>query len=181
MNEGTAAAKHRHHYRLDILHWIIMALSVLLIVFISIDTFSGINFLDDGFCHFQFWDCIEVFMADFFIELALAPDKLRYTRNRLLYLLLSVPYLNIIRYCSASGSHRSSYFSSASYPWPAASLAMVIVVGAFSRNRLTSFLSSYIVILAAFIYLRQPHILLLRAGESTPMSTISAPLSGGPA
>ncbi len=32
-------------------------------------------------------------------------------------------------------------------------MAMVIVVGAFSRNRLTSFLSSYIVILAAFIYL----------------------------
>ena len=32
-------------------------------------------------------------------------------------------------------------------------LAMTIVVGAFSRNKLTSFLSSYIVILASFIYL----------------------------
>lgn len=152
MNEGTTAQKHRHHYRLDILHWIIIALSVLLIVFISIDTFNGINFLDDGFyMHFQFWVCI-VFMADFFIELALAPDKLRYTRNRLLYLLLSIPYLNIISVLGIRLTPEQLFFIRF-IPLARGIMAMVIVVGAFSRNRLTSFLSSYIVILAAFIYL----------------------------
>lgn len=154
MDEGKTPAKssRRHHYLIDLLHWVIIVLSVLLIVFISADTFKGINFLDDRFyMHFQFWVCM-VFIADFFIELAVATDRWHYVRIRILYLLLSIPYLNLIGLLHIPLSQEQLFFVRF-IPLARGVMAMVIVVSAFSRNRLTSFLSSYIVILASFIYL----------------------------
>lgn len=58
-NEGTSKL---HKYLMDILRWIIIILSVLLIVFISVDTFKGINFLENHrYMTFQFWVCV-IFM-----------------------------------------------------------------------------------------------------------------------
>lgn len=154
MNEGKtpAQSKHRHHYLIDLLHWVIIVLSVLLIVFISADTFKGINFLDDRFyMHFQFWVCM-VFIADFFIELAVSTDRWHYVRTRILYLLLSIPYLNLISLLHIPLNQEQLFFVRF-IPLARGVMAMVIVVSAFFRNRLTSFLSSYIVILASFIYL----------------------------
>lgn len=154
MNEGkaTASGRHIHHYLIDLLHWVIIVLSVMLIVFISADTFKGLNFLDDSFyMHFQFWVCV-VFMADFFIELAVAADRWQYVRNRILFLLLSIPYLNIITVLHIPLT-QEQLFLVRFIPLARGVMAMAIVVGAFSRNRLTSFLASYIVILASFIYL----------------------------
>ena len=56
---------------------VVMILSIALIVFISYDTFKGINFLESRvYMDFQFWVCI-VFLTDFFLQLAVAPDKKR--------------------------------------------------------------------------------------------------------
>lgn len=147
-----AATSHRHTYALDALRWLIIALSVLLIVFISIDTFQGINFLESrAYMKFQLWVCV-VFMADFFIELALASDKWRYLRHRWLYFLLSVPYLNLVAILHIPLTHEQLFFVRF-IPLARGVLAMTIVVGAVSRNKLTSFLASYLVMLASFIYL----------------------------
>lgn len=82
----------------DIMYAVILILSALLIVFISIDTFKHIPFLENHtYMTFQFWVCV-VFMLDFFIGLFLADNRLRYTRRRFLFLLLSIPYLNIVNY-----------------------------------------------------------------------------------
>ncbi|MDE6494629.1 MAG: two pore domain potassium channel family protein, partial [Duncaniella sp.] len=76
----------------DVMHWVIIILSVLLIVYISVDTFQGVNFLKNrSYMTFQLWVCI-VFIADFFIELAIAENRWRYVRGLLLFLLLTVPY-----------------------------------------------------------------------------------------
>lgn len=46
---------------------VVMILSIALIVFISYDTFKGINFLESRvYMDFQFWVCI-VFLTDFFL------------------------------------------------------------------------------------------------------------------
>lgn len=148
----TSGTPHRHHYLLDILHWLIIVLSVLLIVFISVDTFKGINFLENRlYMHFQFWVCI-IFMADYFIELPLATDRWRYLRTRFIFFFLSIPFLNLIDLFHINLTSEQLFFVRF-IPLARGVLAMTIVVGAFSRNKLTSFLSSYIVILASFIYL----------------------------
>ncbi|WP_300879468.1 potassium channel family protein [uncultured Duncaniella sp.] len=148
-NEGTSKL---HKYLMDILRWIIIILSVLLIVFISVDTFKGINFLENHrYMTFQFWVCV-IFMADFFLELGLSENKWHYLRSHFLYFLLSIPYLNLINILDIRLSGEALFFVRF-IPLARGVMAMTIVVGAFSQNKLTSFLASYIVSLASFIYL----------------------------
>ena len=139
-------------YAIDVLRWIIIVLSILLIVFISVDTFQGVNFLENHrYITFQFWVCV-VFIADFFIELALSKDKWHYVRTHFLYFILSIPYLNLIDLFHIQLTAQQLFFVRF-IPLARGVMAMTIVVGAFSENKLTSFLASYIVSLASFIYL----------------------------
>ena len=109
----TSGTPHRHHYLLDILHWLII---------------------------------------DYFIELPLATDRWRYLRTHFIFFFLSIPFLNLIDLFHINLTSEQLFFVRF-IPLARGVLAMTIVVGAFSRNKLTSFLSSYIVILASFIYL----------------------------
>lgn len=137
---------------LSALHAVILILSVLLIVFISIDTFRHTPFLHNrAYMHFQFWVCI-VFMADFFIEWPLAPDKRRYFRHRLLFLLLSIPWLNILNLLNLPLTETELYWVRF-IPLARGVLAMSIVVGYISRNRITSVFASYTAVMLAFLYL----------------------------
>lgn len=139
-------------YAVDAINFIIIVLSVLLIVFISVDTFNGVNFLENhSYMTFQFWVCM-IFIADFFFGLSVSDSRLHYMRTHFLYLLLSIPYLNIFSLLNV-GLTAEQLFFVRFIPLARGVMAMVIVVGAFSRNKLTSFLSSYILALAAFIYL----------------------------
>ena len=75
---------------------IVLVLSLALIVFISYDTFKGINFLENHvYMDFQFWVCM-IFLLDFFTQLVLAKDRKKYFARRWFFLLISIPYLNII-------------------------------------------------------------------------------------
>ena len=137
---------------IDALHTLILMLSVLLIVFISIDTFHDVPFLQNRtYMRFQLWVCI-IFMADFFIELPLASDRRRYVRNRLLFLLLSVPWLNIVDMLRLPLTESELYWVRF-IPLARGVLAMSIVVGYVSRNRLSSMFASYTSIMIAFLYL----------------------------
>ena len=83
----------------------VFALSALLIVFISFDSFAARDFLQNSdYMRFQFWVCI-FFIIDFFVELIFAPSKGRYLRTRWLFLLLSIPFLNIITYLQIPVTH----------------------------------------------------------------------------
>lgn len=151
MNTTKPISAH-HRYLIDGLHWLIIILSLLLITFISIDTFTGKNFLNDSFyMRFQFWVCV-IFMADYFIELPLAKDRWKYLKSRFLFFILSIPFLNLIDLFHVSLTPEQLFFVRF-VPLARGVLAMTIVVSAFFHNRLTSFLSSYILSLAAFIYL----------------------------
>ena len=136
----------------DVLHWIIIILSGMLIVFISVDTFNGINFLDNQrYMRFQLWTCI-VFIADFFIELFLVDDRRHYLRTRWLFFLLSIPYLTIVHSLNLALTPEQLFYLRF-IPLARGVLAMVIVVGAISQTKITSFLTSYLIIMAASIYL----------------------------
>lgn len=77
---------------------VIILLSAGLIAYISVDTFTGVQFLHDhAYMTFQFWVCV-VFVVVFFIELYISHDKRRYVHRRWLYLIFSIPWLNIGRF-----------------------------------------------------------------------------------
>lgn len=128
------------------LNLIVLALSLLLIVWISIDTFQRVNFLDNHqYMTFQFWVCV-VFIIDFFVELHYAQDKWRYFRNRFLFLILSIPYLNIINQYNIHLSQDALYFVRF-IPLARGALALGIVMGYLSKNAVASLFISYLSIM----------------------------------
>lgn len=130
---------------------VVFVLSAMLIVYISYDTFTNRNFLENHrYMTFQFWMCI-FFIVDFFYELAFASDKRRYLKTRWLFLLLSIPYLNIITHFNISLNPDELYWLRF-VPLGRATMALAIVVGYISKNRISSLLASYLLILFAFVY-----------------------------
>lgn len=138
---------------LDGLHWIVLLLSVLLILLISYNTFNGIRFLESRFyMNFQLFVCL-VFMADFFIELRLTPrgGRRRYVRSHFLYLLLSVPYLNILHAAGVELSEQTLYFIRF-LPLARGALAMVIVFNYLASSKITGIFVSYMAIMLMMVY-----------------------------
>lgn len=149
---APVAPGHRHgSVVLWICHTVVLVLSVLLIVYISFDTFSDINFLQNHtYMTFQFWVCV-VFMLDFFIEMYFAPAKWRYVKRRMFFLLMSIPYLNLLNMTDLQLSPEALYFVRF-IPLARGALALSIVFGYFSQNAITSFFMSYLVILLMVVY-----------------------------
>lgn len=135
----------------EIAHYIVLLLSAALIIFISYDTFNHIPFLKNPtYMSFQFWVCI-VFLADFFLELYFAPDKKIYIGRRWFFLLVSIPYLNIIEYFDVAFADETLYFIRF-IPLARGAYSLAMVVGYFSSNRAFSLLTQYAAILLAAIY-----------------------------
>ena len=143
--------KHRN-YLLGFMNFVVLVLSVLLIVWISIDTFKRVNFLENhAYMTFQFWVCI-VFIIDFFVELGYAPDKWKFVRRRFVFLILSIPYLNIINQMDIKLSADALYFVRF-IPLARGALALSIVISYLSSNAVTSLFMSYMAIMILVGYL----------------------------
>lgn len=129
-----------------LMNFIVLVLSVMLIVWISVDTFEEVNFLNTGaYMTFQFWVCL-FFILDFFVEMFHSRRKRRFFRHRLLFLLLSIPYLNIISHTGLQLSHNALYLVRF-IPLARGALAIAIVFGYLSKNAITSLFASYISIM----------------------------------
>lgn len=152
--ESQPRPKHNlkiEHRVTAVMNFIVLALSVLLIVWISIDTFEKENFLQNHiYMQFQFWVCM-VFILDFFVGLWYAEDRWRFFRHRLVFLLLSIPYLNIINQTDIQLDPSELYFLRF-VPLGRGALAVSIVVGYLSSNAISSLFMSYIVILIMLAY-----------------------------
>lgn len=133
------------------MHTIVLVLSILLIVYISFDTFNRRDFLaNEGYMTFQFWVCI-VFIVSFFVEMAFSDHKWRYLGRRFLFLLISIPYLNIVTRYNIPLSPEAMCFVRF-IPLARGALALSIVFGYFSKNAITSLFMSYIVIMLMIVY-----------------------------
>lgn len=132
-------------------HWLMLALSLALVVYISIDTFDGSNFLENRrYMTFQLWVCL-FFIADFFVELIFADDRWHYFRHRWPFLLVSIPYLNIVTHFNLPLTPEEIYFVRF-IPLTRAIYAMALAVGYVSVHRITSLLASYLTVLVSLLY-----------------------------
>lgn len=135
----------------SMLHIIVLLLSLLLIVGISIDTFRGIPFYEQSvYMKMQLWICI-AFLIDFVVEWALADKKKRYFATHFVFLLVSIPYLNIIDAMGWTFPQEVTYLIRF-IPLIRGGYAIAIVVGWLTYNRASSLLISYISMLLAIIY-----------------------------
>lgn len=148
----AAVAPHRRATEvLRIVNFLVMVLSVILIVWISVDTFEKRDLLlDHRYMMFQFWVCL-VFIADFFVELYCSDNRRRTFRNRFLFLILSIPYLNIVSQLDLQLSRDALYFVRF-IPLARGALAMAIVIGYLSKNAVSSLFLSYMTIMLMTAY-----------------------------
>ena len=134
-----------------VMRLIIMVLSVILIAYISYDTLKDEDFLKNhSYMTFQFWVCL-VFIADFFIELVLAYKKWDYIRRHLFFLLLSIPYLNILTLTDIHVSHDALYVLRF-VPLMRGVLALGIVLNYISSNKFIGMFFTYLSVLLLVTY-----------------------------
>lgn len=78
------------------LHIVVIAASMLLIVIISIDTFSKMSLISDQrFLAIQFWLCI-LFLIDVIVDWINSPRKKRHVVELILFIAICIPYINLV-------------------------------------------------------------------------------------
>jgi hypothetical protein len=133
------------------LFFLTLPLSIALMLTLSVDVLRGTPFTDDAlYMHLQLAVCA-VFMADFCLGLAAADSRSRYFWRNLFLLLISIPYSNLVEYFDIARTPPARDLLQL-IPLLRASIAVAIVVGYISKNRLVSIFTSYMTILALVIY-----------------------------
>lgn len=134
-----------------ILHIIIILMSLFLVISISVDTFKGIAFYtQSSYMKIQLWICLW-FLFDFVLEFFLAKHKLRYIRTHFIFLLIAIPYQNIIAYYGWTFSEEITYMLRF-VPLLRGGYALSIVVGWLTYNRASSLFISYLTMLLSTVY-----------------------------
>jgi hypothetical protein len=133
------------------MHVLILLLCILLIVLISIDIFQGAPCVSTNlFMRIQFWICM-AFLGDFVLEFFLSDDKIHYLKSHLMFLIVSIPYLNIIDYFGFHFSAETEYFLRF-IPLIRGGYALAIIVSWLTYSSASSLFVSYLTILLSSIY-----------------------------
>jgi hypothetical protein len=133
------------------LHVVMLVLSVAMLVFLSVDVFRGVAFLTTGYyMKFQLVVCI-AFIVDFVVEMWLAEHRMRYFWRHLAMLVISIPYSNIL---DGLGIEQAEHIRDILHvvPFARASLALAIVVGYISENKIAGLFARYMAILVLVVY-----------------------------
>lgn len=134
-----------------VLHVMILLMCLFLIVSISIDTFHNIPFLTQArYLKIQWWICL-FFLFDFLLEFILAKHKWHYLKTHFIFLVVAIPYLNIIDYYHITFSPEVSYFLRF-IPLVRGGYALAIVVGWLTTSKASGLFVSYLTMLIATVY-----------------------------
>ncbi len=133
------------------LHLVVLLLSSWLVVTLSIDTFRQVPFAErDCFTRMQLWVCL-FFIFDFVVQWALAPNRWRYLSRHFIFLLVSIPYVELFSWFQVACSAELSYFLRL-VPFVRSGYALAIVVDWVAHNRVSTLFFTYLVLLLATVY-----------------------------
>ena len=134
-----------------LVHTGILLLSVALIVFISYEIFNDIAFLNDRtYMTFQLCVCI-FFILDYALSVWLSENPRRYAWRNIGFLLISIPYLNIIDMLNIDPGPEVLYYIRF-IPLIRGAWAMAIVVSYVSTNKIVGIFASYLSIMLLVLY-----------------------------
>lgn len=133
------------------LHIIVFILSLFLVVCISINTFKGVPFYTQSvYMEVQFWVCI-FFLLDFVLEFILAENKMRYFGTHFIFLLVAIPYQNIISYMGWTLPQELTYIIRF-IPLVRGGYALAIIVGWLTDNKISGLFVTYLSTLLSTVY-----------------------------
>lgn len=139
-------------YILNSLHILVIIASCLMIVWITRMTFRNLNFLvDDNYLTFQFWVCI-LFLLDIIVEWIYAPKKWGYICSHILFILVSIPYLNIVQYFDIH-LPGTVFYLLRFVPMIRAGYVLALVSGALTTNKAMSMFWVYMIWVLASLYI----------------------------
>lgn len=125
--------------------------SVLVIMGLSIEVFHDSQQLyHQRYMQLQFWVCI-VFLLDFFIRFFLNSNKWKFLASNFIFLLVSIPYLQIFSALNIPLSKEIEYMLRL-MPLIRGGYGLAIMVGWITSNRTTSLMVSYVLMLLALVY-----------------------------
>lgn len=137
---------------LRILRFLMLAVSVLLIVLISLNVFTPhFNHLaPEAYRRVQLPVCV-VYLMEYFFALYCSPSRSRFFRHNLLTLLICIPYMTILDAVGVAPSGLWGYIIHY-MPTLRAVLALAIVARFVSTDKLIGLFASYVIILLLAIY-----------------------------
>lgn len=134
------------------LNILIMILSLGLIAFISWCTFKGIDYLENNlYMSYQLLVCL-FFLLEYFYRLAISRHKTRFIILAMPFLLISIPYLNIIEHYHIGINHELLVFL-CFIPIVRGLVALVMVVSFLAHRLVTTVCVSYVLLLLPTVYM----------------------------
>ena len=134
-----------------ILNVIVLLSSVLILGILSLEILQGATSMPKSlYMNAIFFICL-IFLVDYFYLFFLAKDKWKYFINHLLFLLVSIPYANIINWLDIQITPTQSIMLKAIL-LIRGGYGLVIMINWFTKSKVTNMLISYIVILLAMSY-----------------------------
>lgn len=134
-----------------ILNSLVLIGSMVIIVIASIELLEGNNALSETFIlKFHLWICA-LFLADFFVRWYTNGWTGHFFWNNLFFLLVSIPYLNIIYSLSTTISH-STWLTLRLFPLARGIYGVSLIVSWMTHSRITNLLATYLTILLTTVY-----------------------------
>lgn len=125
--------------------------SMAIIVIASIELLEGNNALSETFIlKFHLWIC-GLFLADFFVRWYTDGWTGRFFWHNIFFLLVSIPYLNIVYSLSTTITH-STWLILRLIPLARGIYGVSLIVGWMTRSRITNLFATYLTILFTTIY-----------------------------
>ncbi len=150
-NLQQPATPHGHKKILLFMHITTLVLSVALIAYITYDTLRNVSFLaDPRYMKVQFWICM-FFIVDVIVEWAVSEKKAKFILGHIFFLIISIPYLNIISHWHIELNGEVQYLLRF-VPMIRAAYVLSIVSGIMSTNWVSSMFSVYIILLLSTLY-----------------------------
>lgn len=135
----------------DILHVVVLVLSIFLVIAISLDTFHNVAFYrEQRFMRVQFLICM-VFLGDFVVEFFMSDRKRHYLTTHFVFLIVSIPYNAIVSHLNIVLPSELQYLMRF-IPLVRGGYALAIVVGWFTSNRAAGMVITYVLTLFASVY-----------------------------
>lgn len=133
------------------LHLMVLAAAIAMVIWVSRETLENKSFLTDSrYMHFQFWVCI-LFLFDIIVEWSMSPRKWKYICTHLLFIIVSIPYLNILEWAGISVPSRVMYLIRL-VPLFRAGYVLALVSKTFTSRRSLSMLWVYITWVTVSVY-----------------------------
>lgn len=156
---------------MKILHLFVILTSLFLIGAVSLEMFQFIpDVPQKTYLRVQLGICM-IFLADFFVGLILTKEKWSYFKNRFIFLLVAIPYLNIIAFSGTQVEPHVYYFLKM-IPLVRGGYALFIITSWLTNNKATSLFFTYLIMMLAMIYFCTLLFYTLEKGTNPGVTTI---------